>query len=128
MRSLKAVLVCLLITMVICKIAGKLWLVAYVELNREYIAEVLCINKNRPEMACQGQCHINQIYQETEEQEQPNPFQLLQQDFFELFFQELPIFQSTSSYFLHLVKHQTLYFMPALADFFEKRTKPPQFI
>ena len=26
--------------------------------NRDYIAEVLCINRDRPELACNGKCHL----------------------------------------------------------------------
>ncbi|NJN34821.1 MAG: hypothetical protein HC817_11780 [Saprospiraceae bacterium] len=28
--------------------------------NRQYYADVLCINKNRPELACQGKCVLMQ--------------------------------------------------------------------
>ncbi|MEM9022331.1 MAG: hypothetical protein AAGB22_01220 [Bacteroidota bacterium] len=27
-------------------------------INQEYIAEVLCINKDKPYLLCQGQCHL----------------------------------------------------------------------
>ena len=27
-------------------------------LNKDYIAEFLCINKDKPEMACGGKCHL----------------------------------------------------------------------
>ena len=30
------------------------------ELNREVIARYFCINRNRPELGCQGQCHLRQ--------------------------------------------------------------------
>ncbi|MCC5921674.1 MAG: hypothetical protein LAT68_14810 [Cyclobacteriaceae bacterium] len=28
------------------------------ELNKEYIAQVLCINQDRPELACEGKCFL----------------------------------------------------------------------
>lgn len=37
----------------------KLGIVTYFELNRNYIAEVLCINKAKPVTMCQGQCFLN---------------------------------------------------------------------
>ena len=40
------------------------------ESNRSYYAEVLCINKNRPEMACQGKCILMQRLNNQYEQEQ----------------------------------------------------------
>jgi len=27
-------------------------------LNKDYIAKVLCVNKDRPEMSCEGKCHL----------------------------------------------------------------------
>ncbi|MBL7813840.1 MAG: hypothetical protein JNL70_02455 [Saprospiraceae bacterium] len=37
-------------------------LVAF-QLNRQYIAEVLCVNKNRPELHCNGKCVLMQRVQ-----------------------------------------------------------------
>lgn len=36
----------------------KLGVLTYFQINRDYIAEVLCINKDEPEMACHGQCFL----------------------------------------------------------------------
>lgn len=30
------------------------------QLNREYITETFCINKDKPQLACEGQCHFMQ--------------------------------------------------------------------
>lgn len=32
--------------------------IAYFNLNREYIARVLCENRNRPELHCDGKCYL----------------------------------------------------------------------
>jgi hypothetical protein len=32
--------------------------ITYFQLNREYITEFLCINKEKPVMACHGQCFL----------------------------------------------------------------------
>lgn len=32
--------------------------IAYYNLNRDYIARVLCENRNRPELHCDGQCYL----------------------------------------------------------------------
>jgi hypothetical protein len=29
------------------------------KLNQDYIAEFLCVNKNRDDIKCNGQCHLN---------------------------------------------------------------------
>lgn len=40
-------------------------------INYEYIAKVLCINKNKPEMHCNGKCHLMQEMAKTSEKELP---------------------------------------------------------
>ena len=39
--------------------------------NREYISEFLCINKNKPEVHCEGQCYLKKQLKETEQAEAP---------------------------------------------------------
>jgi hypothetical protein len=36
----------------------KLGMISYFQLNRDYIAEVLCINKEKPLSKCHGQCFL----------------------------------------------------------------------
>jgi hypothetical protein len=36
----------------------KLGVVTYFQINREFIAEVLCINKEKPATTCHGQCFL----------------------------------------------------------------------
>lgn len=40
-----------------------LGMITYFELNRDYIAEVLCIKKEQPMNACQGQCFLKKNFQ-----------------------------------------------------------------
>ena len=37
----------------------KLSIITYFEANREYIAEVLCVNKEKPITVCHGQCFLD---------------------------------------------------------------------
>lgn len=37
----------------------KLSIVAWYEINKDYIAATLCENKNKPEMHCNGKCYLN---------------------------------------------------------------------
>lgn len=48
----------------------------YVEyiLNQDYIAEVLCINKGKPELQCNGKCHL---VKQIEKQQEEAPFSAL---------------------------------------------------
>ncbi len=46
----------------------------YVEyaLNKDYIAKVLCVNKDKAEMKCNGKCHLNkQLKEQSKEEEKP---------------------------------------------------------
>ena len=39
--------------------------------NRDYIAKVLCVNRNKPQMHCDGKCHLKKQL-ETDDQPQKN--------------------------------------------------------
>ncbi len=38
-------------------------------LNQDYIAEFLCINKDKPELQCHGKCHLVKEIEKQQEQE-----------------------------------------------------------
>lgn len=40
--------------------------------NRDYIAEFLCINTNKPELECDGKCYLMQMIQEQENEKKEN--------------------------------------------------------
>jgi len=40
-------------------------------INYEYISEVLCINKEKPEMHCNGKCHLMQELAKASEDDKP---------------------------------------------------------
>ncbi len=43
------------------------------ELRKDFIAEVLCINKNEPEFRCAGSCHLKKNLQKTQDSNSENP-------------------------------------------------------
>lgn len=47
----------------------QLGLVTWFEVNRDYIAEVLCVNKKKPEMHCNGQCYLKKQMKKAEEKQ-----------------------------------------------------------
>lgn len=49
-----------LILVVVLKTFSMVSALVSFELNRQYYAEVLCVNKNRPELACHGKCVLMQ--------------------------------------------------------------------
>lgn len=43
------------------------------KIHQDFIAEVLCINRDQPELQCNGQCHLQEKLSEQQEQEQQAP-------------------------------------------------------
>ena len=41
--------------------------------NKAYVAKELCVNKKKPQMRCNGKCHLAKRLQQLEEPEKPSP-------------------------------------------------------
>ena len=41
-------------------------------INQDYIAEYLCINKDKPEMDCNGKCYLMEMLEEENQQKKQN--------------------------------------------------------
>ena len=48
------------------------WEIWYVS-NKAYVAKELCINKKKPQLRCNGKCHLAKQLQKLEEPEKPSP-------------------------------------------------------
>lgn len=72
-------------------------------INYDYITKVLCENKSRPEMKCNGKCQLMKELAKASEQEKPispsKKTQILETEV--LFFQENQTLVIQQSYFLH---------------------------
>jgi hypothetical protein len=73
---------------------SKLFVFAGFELNKNYIAFVLCENKDLPEMQCEGKCFLKKKLQEVEKKQAQQEKQLQKQ-----LFQEIATVSSESVYF-----------------------------
>lgn len=77
-------------------------------LNKDYIAEVLCINKDVPELACEGKCHLKeQLDKETEKEETPSTRLTEKHEL--TYFSNVFFLRFTHSFNLDIVEHNTLY-------------------
>lgn len=64
---LKRIVSILLILVLTLQCFSRLGMIAYYRINKSYIATVLCINKDKPQMRCDGKCYLaKQIRQEAE--------------------------------------------------------------
>ena len=52
--------------------------VAYYRINRDYIAENLCVNRDKPMLNCNGQCYLAKKLKAAEEKEQKSSSERLQ--------------------------------------------------
>lgn len=51
-----------------------LWPIAAYIMNYDYISNVLCENKDKPELECDGKCYLADMLAKESEQGQKNPF------------------------------------------------------
>ncbi|MBD0298105.1 MAG: hypothetical protein ICV84_23410 [Flavisolibacter sp.] len=65
---MKAVAVPLLILLLLTQTFSKLLIMAEYNLNRDYIAQNLCENKNKPMLHCNGKCQLTKKMAEDEKQ------------------------------------------------------------
>ena len=45
-------------------------IVSFYEVNKEYITKNYCINKAKPEMKCDGKCHMKKMIKKSKKEEQ----------------------------------------------------------
>lgn len=69
--------------------------------NYEYITKVLCVNKAKPKLQCNGKCHLKKELAKTSESETPisSNKKTATQEVEVLFFEDIKSFKITSIYF-----------------------------
>ena len=68
---MKIVAVSILILLVITQTFSKWMMIFQYEANKDYIATVLCENKSRPQLHCNGKCKLMEKMQADEQQNAP---------------------------------------------------------
>lgn len=85
---------------------GAFILVNY-EINKDYISHNLCENKDKPQMHCEGKCHLRKQLEKEKQQEQTPPFQNLKDK------NEVQLFcQKESNFFLPITNLSEQLFSP----------------
>lgn len=79
--------------------------------NYEYISTVLCENKAKPKMECNGKCHLMKELAKTSENESPisSDKKIASQQFEVLFLEEIKSFKITPIYFCKTQKTDSNY-------------------
>jgi hypothetical protein len=57
----------------LCQLSGRYFIMFEFYLNQSYIAKNLCINRNNPQMHCNGHCQMKKKLSEEDKQNQENP-------------------------------------------------------
>lgn len=70
---------------------NKYLLMATFYANREYIAENLCVNRDHPEMHCNGQCQLDKKLKDTDDHNQPNSDKKIGWEASVFIFQQVPL-------------------------------------
>lgn len=57
----------------LCQLSDRYFVMFEFYINQEYVARNLCVNKDKPQLQCNGQCHLEKQLDEEEKREQNNP-------------------------------------------------------
>lgn len=100
---------------------------AYYELNIDYIIEKYCVNKEKPQLECNGKCHLtNQLALNNSDSEDSSPLFTFFDAFYPVYFQKY-----NSNYNLKcdsfFVKNKWNYNNQFSSVFYKEIDKPPRY-
>lgn len=72
---MKKIVAITLLLGVLLQMLSKLVIIGDYQLNKSYIAENLCENKSKPQMHCEGKCHLKKQLEKEDKRENPVPSQ-----------------------------------------------------
>lgn len=96
------------------------------ESNRAYMAEAFCINKDKPELACNGQCHLAEMLAEDQPSAPDAPIIPVQLELVWSLPQEALLFEYLAST-AESLEHHAAYTLVQLDPIFSVRVPPPRF-
>lgn len=76
--QLKRFIVITLIFALLSQLSVRVGILGYYLVNIDYISEVLCINKDKPEMCCRGKCHLKDKLDQQNDTERKTPVNIKQ--------------------------------------------------
>ena len=79
---------------------------AYYQINKAYITRVLCENRDKPQLNCNGKCYLARKLKAQQEKEDQQTAQLVQNmPVFQLFASQLTSFEFLQVHFLQAYQH-----------------------
>lgn len=122
--SFKKILSCFFITVIFCVAAKDLLVYTQFKLDQDFIAKVLCINKEKPDLQCEGKCFLMQKLQENHDDDsQDFPTLSDERQTIEGYMTDLPELKSTGLEYASGVNYVPAFSFQSVAfDFFH----PPE--
>ena len=84
-----------LVSLILLQSFSKVWIILSFKVNQDYIARVLCINRDKPGQACNGKCYLMKQMKAQEEQEKKQLPQKLRDQKEVTFCFDFPLWQIT---------------------------------
>lgn len=104
--------------------SGKLIVVVKYALNKEFISKVLCENKAKPILKCNGKCHLKKELQKEEKKE--NAPANNSKEKFEVQFSSFPIITDTFHFLVNTNELNVIYLHHYSSKHIEAIFHPPQ--
>ncbi len=125
---LKVFLSYILLTVFLIKPLYNLGYIVYYELNVEYIVAKYCINKEKPQLHCDGKCHLaKQLATDTQNKEgNKKPMSLLSRIFYPVYFQEY--INSFKPYLDEVKGYNNWGYCKIYTSFFKETQAPPPWV
>jgi hypothetical protein len=70
----KQMITVLLMLIWLCQLSGRYVVMIGFYVNQEYIAKNLCVNRNQPQLHCNGKCHLAKQLREEDRKEHESPW------------------------------------------------------
>ncbi|MVM30816.1 hypothetical protein GO755_12310 [Spirosoma sp. HMF4905] len=102
-------------------------IIAHYQLDKDYIARVLCENRNKPQLHCDGQCYLaKQLKAQQEKQDKETTERVQNSPVIQLFYQAGFLFQFIPVWKLLLSAGFPAYRFPSYVAPLESLFQPPQ--
>ncbi|WP_375237883.1 hypothetical protein [Aurantibacter sp.] len=100
---------------------------AYFQLNIDYIVDTYCVNKDVPELKCNGKCHLTKqlTVTPTNSTNETAVLNTISEAFYPLYFQEFTLEKTKEQYFVS-DKPFFYYSLKNYTSFLNCSLKPPQ--
>jgi hypothetical protein len=70
LQFFKQIICLVLVSVILLQTFNKTIILTDYHINKEYISKVLCVNKSKPKMHCNGKCHLKKELSKAEKKEQ----------------------------------------------------------